>query len=78
MGGESDSRSGEPVEIGRLDQRVAEAGGRVYLSKDSRLRPELLAIMYPELPRWQEIQSRLDPKGIFRSDLSRRLPLLPS
>lgn len=61
-----------------LDQRVAEAGGRVYLSKDSRLRPELLAIMYPELPRWQEIQSRLDPKGIFRSDLSRRLPLLPS
>ncbi|MCU1594666.1 MAG: linked oxidase domain protein [Frankiales bacterium] len=59
-----------------LDERVAAAGGRVYLSKDARLRPDLLAAMYPQLPRWQELQAALDPDGVLRSDLSRRLPLL--
>lgn len=64
--------------LDRLDEQVAEAGGRVYLSKDSRLRPDVLAAMYPQLERWQQIQARLDPDGILRSDLTRRLPLLPA
>jgi decaprenylphospho-beta-D-ribofuranose 2-oxidase len=59
-----------------LDEVVAGAGGRVYLSKDSRLRPELLDAMYPELGRWREVQARLDPDGTMRSDLSRRLGLV--
>jgi hypothetical protein len=31
--------------------------------------------MYPELPRWREIQAKLDPTGRMQSDLARRLPL---
>jgi decaprenylphospho-beta-D-ribofuranose 2-oxidase len=68
------SRSVGPVLDG-IDELVAQAGGRVYLAKDARLRPELLEVMYPRLPEWREIQARLDPGEKMQSDLARRLRL---
>ncbi|MFG2635503.1 FAD-binding protein [Streptomyces sp. NPDC048362] len=58
-----------------LDEEVAAAGGRVCLARDSRLRPDLLAAMYPRVADFRDLRARLDPRGVFVSDLARRLDL---
>ncbi len=61
--------------LDELDEAVACCGGRVYLTKDARLRRETVAGMYPELDRFEAQRARVDPGGVLRSDLARRLGL---
>ncbi|GAC1578544.1 MAG: FAD-binding oxidoreductase [Candidatus Dormibacteria bacterium] len=65
----------EPLLRG-FDELIAAHGGRVYLSKDSRLAPDLLGAMYPRLEEWRAVRDRIDPDRLWRSDLSVRIGLL--
>jgi decaprenylphospho-beta-D-ribofuranose 2-oxidase len=59
-----------------FDELVAEAGGRVYLSKDARLRRDAVRAMYPRLGEWQRARDHADPGRLWRSDLALRTGLL--
>jgi decaprenylphospho-beta-D-ribofuranose 2-oxidase len=62
--------------LDRCDVLVAQAGGRVYLSKDARMRPDALGAMYPRLDEWRTARDRVDPDRVWRSDLALRTGLL--
>lgn len=59
----------------RLDEKVADAGGRLYLGKDALLGPALFRKMYPRIDEWLAVKAKWDPAGVFSSDLGRRLLL---
>jgi decaprenylphospho-beta-D-ribofuranose 2-oxidase len=61
--------------LDELDEVVAGCGGRVYLAKDARMRRSALDSMYPQLDRFRAVRAEVDPDGVLRSDLSRRLGL---
>jgi decaprenylphospho-beta-D-ribofuranose 2-oxidase len=71
-----------PIEAGldrlcdALDEQVVAAGGRVYLAKDSRLSAATFRRMYPRLQEFLAVRRKVDPNGIFNSDLARRLELI--
>lgn len=67
------NRPGVEALLQTLEHITVEAGGRVYLAKDSSLTPATFPAMYPDLPRFREVLGRWDPNGRFDNDLARRL-----
>ncbi|MGE2737781.1 FAD-binding protein [Mycolicibacterium vaccae] len=59
-----------------LDKRVLEFGGRLYTAKDSRTTADTFHAMYPRIDEWISVRRRVDPDGVFASDMARRLELL--
>lgn len=59
-----------------LDARILEFGGRLYTAKDSRTTAETFHAMYPRIDEWIATRRRIDPHGVFASDMARRLDLL--
>jgi len=64
-----------PSVLVELDDLVLEAGGRHYLAKDFHTSPDAIRRGYPRLAEWQAVQRRVDPRGRWISDQSRRLQL---
>jgi FAD/FMN-containing dehydrogenase len=59
--------------LDQLDQIVLGYGGRLYLSKDSRMKPEMFMMGYPGAKEFLQIINRYNPDFKIRSDLSDRL-----
>ena len=62
--------------LNELDRRVLEFGGRLYTAKDSRTTAETFHAMYPRIDEWIALRRKVDPDGVFASDMARRLELL--
>jgi len=60
-----------------FDRLVLDAGGRLYLAKDFQTTPTAVRRGYPRLHEWLAVRERVDPAGVWASDLSRRLGLTP-
>jgi len=58
-----------------LDRVVLDAGGRHYFAKDAHTTAEAIRRGYPRLAEWKAVRDRVDPTGVWQSDLSRRLGL---
>ncbi|WP_131812380.1 D-arabinono-1,4-lactone oxidase, partial [Mycolicibacterium fortuitum] len=59
-----------------LDRRVMEFGGRLYTAKDSRTTAKTFHAMYPRIEEWLAVRRKVDPDGLFISDMARRLELV--
>ncbi len=61
--------------LDELDALVLKSGGRLYMSKDARMKATVLKESYPRLDEFKEIIKKYDPDKKFHSLLSDRLLL---
>ncbi|MDQ2093766.1 FAD-binding oxidoreductase [Rhodalgimonas zhirmunskyi] len=69
------ARAKTPALIEKLIALTAEAGGRIYLAKDSLADGASVRAMYPGHAKWAAIAAKGDPAGALQTDLTRRLGL---
>jgi decaprenylphospho-beta-D-ribofuranose 2-oxidase len=69
------ARDGADRLLAALNAATAEAGGRVYLAKDSSLTAEQAHAMYPGRATWAEAVNARDPERAYETALVRRLRL---
>jgi decaprenylphospho-beta-D-ribofuranose 2-oxidase len=61
--------------LDELDQIVLQYGGRLYMSKDARMKPDVLRAGYQHLPQFLSIIRKYNPEGKIHSAQSDRLQL---
>jgi decaprenylphospho-beta-D-ribofuranose 2-oxidase len=61
--------------LDELDQVVLKYGGRLYMSKDARMKPEVLMEGYASLPEFREVIKKYNPQSTIHSTQSDRLLL---
>lgn len=59
--------------LDELDLVVLRYGGRLYMSKDARMKPEVLQTGYPDLGKFKDIVRKYNPDGRIHSLQSDRL-----
>ena len=59
--------------LDELDQVVLQYGGRLYMSKDARMKPDILKQGYPDLEKFKDIVRKYNPDGKIHSIQSDRL-----
>ncbi|MFL5786924.1 MAG: FAD-dependent oxidoreductase [Flavisolibacter sp.] len=62
--------------LNELDQIVLQYGGRIYLSKDARMKAQTFWESYSNAKKFQEIIKRYNPLGSVNSDQSERLQII--
>ena len=63
--------------VDRLIDATVRRGGKIHLAKDQVLTPEQFYRVYPRYQELLAIKRRLDPDGLFTSDLARRVGIDP-
>jgi hypothetical protein len=61
--------------LDRLNTIVLDYGGRLYLTKDVNMRPEMMEAGYPLLGKFRALRSKLRLNECFQSLQSKRLEL---
>jgi decaprenylphospho-beta-D-ribofuranose 2-oxidase len=64
--------------VDHLIEATIRRGGKIHLAKDQVLRPDQFCRVYPRYRDLVEIKRKLDPDGLFVSDLARRVGIDPS
>jgi decaprenylphospho-beta-D-ribofuranose 2-oxidase len=63
--------------VDRLIEATIKRGGKIHLAKDQVLTPEQFSRVYPRYRELLEVKQKLDPEGLFTSDLARRVGIGP-